>query len=247
MQTQIANHTVELPDLHDAHDNALPVVFARSAIESVSGFHAQKVAIEGDSHLSAAGKAARIGPLASKVMTEVFHSFEALESERDHWARRESELLSVGAPASANEVQRDAEIRNWWAGLPAKQKAETLRDAEADPALGEFVRAVLRSPIPAKLDQAKQHLQSLHDRIRRLENPAEAHAIAVGKDLLAWGEQALTHTLAIARSTTGKAPEEMARIAIEAGRERVAVKLFGIPMVEKTKAILAAEQRRKSA
>ncbi|WP_418646874.1 hypothetical protein ACNQFN_14810 [Thauera butanivorans] len=246
MQLQIAAHTIEAPDLHEAHAAELPVVFANAAVTALTDFHAAKVSIEADAHLSPVGKAAKLEPLAAAALAQVFHSLEAVEAERERINRNEAELLSTGAPETANQVQRDAEIRAWWAMLSAKERNRLLTEAEASPELGEFVRAVLRSPIPTPLDPAKQHLQELHNRIRRLENPEAAHAIAIGRDLIGWADHVLTHATAIARSATGKAPEQMARAAIQAGRERMAKKLFGVPLVEKVKAVLAAEQRRKA-
>lgn len=247
MEIEIAQHRVELPDLSETLHDALPVASFHAAADGINEFADAAATVRADAHLSDAGKTAKVAPLADRMLDRLLTAVENLEHDAAHWHKREATLLEVGAPASANEVARDAEIRAWWRSASADERQRIMEAVEAGPEYAELVRALLRSPVPDSLDLEKQHFRALHDQIRRIESPAEAVAIEDGRAALAWAERAMGHAIGIAFGLADRPQHEIIKLAVRAGHERAAVKLFGDAEVARAKAVVAAEQRLKAA
>jgi len=243
MHIKIASHEVELPELSQTLRDALPVVAFCALNENINAFSDEAAAIGGDPHLTDAGKSAKTAPLAERLIDRIMVAVENIEHDRAHWDKRESALLDVGAPSSANEAARDAEIRAWWRSAPVEERQRIMREVEAAPEHAELVRALLRSPVPDALDLEKRHFRLLHDQIRRIENPGEAVAIETGRTAVDWAERAMGHAVGIAFNLMNRKPEDIAKHAVAGGHETAAQKLFGAHAVARAKAAIAAEQR----
>ena len=244
MEIQIATHKIDLPELPDSTTNALPVAAFWAAADAANRFHSESVRIGEDPFLSDAGKAAKILPLADQLIRQMLVSTENIINDSAHWNSREAALLDVGAPTSQNEIDRDREIRSWWRSAAPEVRERVMRDVEAGPDHGELVRAILRSPIPDVADLEKKHFRSMHNQIRRLDNPNEAVAIETGRHAHEWAQRGMGHVTGIIKNITGKSTESICRAAILAGHEKAANQIFGTTAVAHARAAIAADQRR---
>ncbi len=236
MDYAIGNQRFALDDLPTSAQNTLPAASFFSALDAVTAYHDSKSQILADPLLSDAGKGAKIEPLANQALSAVLAALENLETESGYWEKREAELLAVGAPTTENEIARDKEVREWWRSITPEQRAKITQEVEASPAHGELVRALLRSPVPDAADIEKRYFRELHNQIRRLENPAEAVAIETGRHALAFGERGVGHIAGIALQLTGRTVGDLARLAVETGKERAAVRLVGAHETARIKA-----------
>lgn len=238
MQFEIGNQKFEMDDLMESAKNSLPVGSFFTALDAVKDYDMGRNQILSDPLLSAIGKDAKIEPLANKALDAVLAGLEHLDTESKYLDKREAELLDVGAPMTANEIERDKEIRSWWRTVTPEQRAKIAQEVEASPAHGELVRALLRSPVPDAADLEKRYFRELHDQIRRLENPAEAVAIENGRQALAFGERGIGHVTGIALQLTGRTVGDLARVAVETGKESAAARLVGAHETARIKATL---------
>ncbi len=146
MQFEIGNQKFDMDDLTESAQNSLPVVSFFTALDAVKAYDLSKTEVIADTLLSDIGKTAKIEPLANKALGAVLAALEHLDTEANYLDKREAELLDVGAPMTANEIERDKEIRSWWRTVTPEQRAKIAQEVEASPAHGELVRALLRSP-----------------------------------------------------------------------------------------------------
>jgi hypothetical protein len=244
MKIQIATHDVDLPDLHESASNSIPVASFWAAADAANSFYSENARIRDDAFLSDAGRAAKVAPLADKLLKQILVSTENIINDSVHWNGREAALLDVGAPSSQNEIDRDREIRSWWRSAPAEVREHVMHEVEASPEHGELVRAILRSPVPDIADLEKKHFRSMHNQIRRLDNPSEAIAIETGKRAHEWAQRGMGHITGIFKNITGRSAADICRAAISAGHEKAATHIFGATAVAHAKAAIAAEQRR---
>ena len=236
MQFEIGNQKFDMDDLTESAQNSLPVVSFFTALDAVKAYDLSKTEVIADTLLSDIGKTAKIEPLANKALGAVLAALEHLDTEANYLDKREAELLDVGAPMTANEIERDKEIRSWWRTVTPEQRAKIAQEVEASPAHGELVRALLRSPVPDVADLEKRYMRDLHNQIRRLENPAEAVAIENGRQALAFGERGVGHVTGIALQLTGRSVSDLARFAVESGKEKAAMRLVGAHETARIKA-----------
>ena len=238
MEYSIGNQKFDMDDLPESAQSSLPVGSFYTALDAVKDYYNGKAQIMADELLSDIGRGAKIEPLTNMALSAVLAAFENIETESKYLDKREAELLDAGAPMTANEIERDKEIRSWWRTITPEQRAKIAQEVEASPAHSELVRALLRSPVPDAADLEKRYFRELHDQIRRLENPAEAVAIETGRQALAFGERGIGHVTGIALQLTGRSVGDLARLAVETGKESAAARLVGAHETARIKATL---------
>lgn len=244
MQFQIDARAFDLPELKD--DSASRLSFL-TALDAANSYASAKHEIMGDANLSPTGKAAKLAPLADRLWMQIFVSVENVANERAHWDKREAALLDVGAPQSANEIARDQEIRAWWRHATPEAHQKIMADVQAGPEHGEMVRAILRSPVPDSVDIEKRFFRELHDKLRRLDDPAEAIAIDGGRDAVSWAYTGMQHVIGISHGLTDRPVGVVLRLALTTGHERAAAEMFDAASIAQARHIIAAESRQRAA
>lgn len=224
-------HTFTMPPLDQAERNSAYASIFDGALEVLNELSADTARITADETLSRIGREQKLEPIRRNAVLMVALSWtNLLPFERD-LDKREATMLAVPQihPTHSVEAIEDREIRDWWRGLPVKERATTLARFDSEPGLARIELALLRSPV-AIADLELMAVRASWDRARRVDNMGEAIAISSGRAALDWARRGLGHVAGVMSSVLGWSTDRIAREILSSKEEgiRQGFPVFGI-------------------
>lgn len=241
-----------MPALPESETTALAAVFFRTAVDSLGDFLDKVPAIAGDGDLSDVGRSKRLEPLQRDLVLGLASVDATLDREAAHFAKRETQLYAVPRldPTHGAMATEDAEIRGWLRQQSPADRLKVMKRIEAEPVGNErLLIAVLRTPIPAFLDDEIMFAQSLWRQAKRAEDPSEAFAIDRGRATLAWSRRGVSHVAGLSKQVLGWEPERITRTILTSPdpAHHGGFKVFGFDAAtaEAVKRAIAHESRQR--
>lgn len=226
---------IEMEDLLEE-----PAMRLKASLDTINGLHDTTKTVMADDHLSSLGKEQKLKSHREKALDLIATHVEGIEVFSEHLDKREETLLAV--PQNAAEAIIDRELRDWWRDQPNKARLAIIDQMSVGPEHKRLELALLRSPY-AQADHELRMVRESWNRGRRLDNPAEAESISVGRRQVEWARRGMAHIAAITSLTLGQPRESVLRGLLKAGKGSKALNAFGFTAVEveRAKRILKAE------
>ena len=159
-----------------------PAMRLKASLDTLNGLHDTAKTVMADAHLSPLGKEQKLKAHREKTLDLIAGHVEGIEAFSEHLDKREAVLLAVPEihPQNAAEAIIDRELRDWWRDQPNQARMSIIDQMSAGPEHKRLELALLRSPY-AQADHELRMVRESWNRGRRLDNPVEAEAIAVGR------------------------------------------------------------------
>jgi hypothetical protein len=246
----IVDRAVQMPALPERFANAEPAIRFAAAAEQTDELGALTAKIENDQTLSDLGKTQRLDPERETLIRRLAGHVIELDKFEQRIDAREAKLLEVPIlhREAAAEAIVDAEIRTWWRTLPQPERAQLMQRMNDEPGHERVEIALLRAPY-GRIDIEIGAIREAWDTAKRLDNPAEASAIADAREVLAWARRGFGHLIAIAGLVTRFPVERVLAIIAKDNSLAAAAPAFGFDaeQLEQGRRMLDAAARRRSA
>ncbi len=242
----IAGTTVFLPEVPEEELGAETVSRFTASLTYVNSLHQRTQEVMADNLLSDMGKEAQLKEQRESALLTIASQIEGLDKFEESIATREAALLEIPeiGPQNLTEASIDRELRDYWRTLTIDQQTSIMNEMNEGPKYQRLELALLRSPY-AQLDHQITVVRDSWNRGKRLENPAEAFAIASMKNSLDWGRRAMAHLAPIALKTSSLPGDAVVKTLVKEGRDKAA-KAFGFSseQIERVRRLLEVEKQR---
>ncbi|WP_213876160.1 hypothetical protein [Pseudomonas sp. dw_358] len=243
----IAGRPVHLPKL-DALDLASePVVRFGAALDIINETHEAITKIKSDKVLSDFGKDQKLEPLREALIGRVASQIEEIDKFAEAVDRREAALLAVPKiePQNAAEALVDRELRDWWKEQSSGVRMDLLQKMNEEPGHERLEIALLRSPY-AQVDREVALAREAWNNAKRLENPAEAQAIAMWRNQNEWATRAFAHFPPITTILSELPRDRVLGVLLSHGKSNKTIQAFGFDSHTIERSKLLAKQRASS-
>lgn len=162
-----------------------------AALTELENFLPKKRAITTDSHLSEAGKAAKLKPLGEALIDRTAAIWATLQSDEYKLGAVEAEMLAPPKLDNAHTVMgiEDSEVRSYWRSLPSSERLKIMEQMQGDPERHTRIAlALLRSPIEL-IDHEAKLIRAIWDDRQRAKNPELSFSIEVNRKAIEYARR----------------------------------------------------------